>query len=192
MGGKAQGQLRIIGGSWRSRKLAFPQQANLRPTPDRVRETLFNWLRADVPGSCCLDVFAGSGALGFEAASRGAGEVVMIEQNREAAAVLAGNIKRLDAGNIQLVIADAIEWLENNQRPFDIVFLDPPYKAGLLGKCCEILQSGQSLAEHAKIYLEHAAADDSIVIPESWECLKHKSSGQVTYKLFRRTSPHIA
>jgi 16S rRNA (guanine966-N2)-methyltransferase len=186
MSGKAQGQLRIIGGKWRSRKLAFPQQGNLRPTPDRVRETVFNWLQAEVSGSCCLDMFAGSGALGFEAASRGAGEVVMIEQNRDAASALTRNIKLLDAGNIQLVIADAIEWLKNNQRAFDIVFLDPPYKAGLLGKCCEILESGQSLAEHAKIYLEHAPGDDKIVIPESWECLKHKSAGQVTYKLFSR------
>ena len=192
MSGKDQGQLRIIGGKWRSRKLAFPQQDNLRPTPDRVRETVFNWLQAEVPGSRCLDVFAGSGALGFEAASRGAGEVVMIEQNPEAAAALTRNIELLNAGNIQPVIADAIEWLMNNQRRFDIVFLDPPYKAGLLGQCCEILESGQSLAENAKIYLEHAAGDDKIVIPESWECLKHKSAGQVTYKLFSRASPHIA
>jgi len=186
MSGRAQGQLRIIAGHWRSRKLAFPQQENLRPTPDRVRETLFNWLQAEVPGSCCLDMFAGSGALGFEAASRGAGEVVMIEQDRVAASALTRNISLLDADNIQLVIADAVDWLKNNQREFDIVFLDPPYKAGLLGKCCEILESGQSLAENAKIYLEHAPGDHRIVIPESWECLKHKSAGQVTYKLYSR------
>lgn len=192
MSGKTQGQLRIIGGKWRSRKLAFPQQENLRPTPDRVRETVFNWLQAEVPGSRCLDVFAGSGALGFEAASRGAAEVVMIEQNPEAASALTRNIELLNAGNIQPVIADAIEWLKNNQRRFDIVFLDPPYKAGLLGQCCEILESGQSLAENAKIYLEHGPGDDKIVIPESWKCLKHKSAGQVTYKLFSRASPHIA
>ena len=192
MSGKKQGQLRIIAGSWRSRKLAFPQQENLRPTPDRVRETLFNWLQADVPGSRCLDMFAGSGALGFEAASRGAGEVVMIEQNREAASALARNIELLDAGNIQLVINDAFDWVKDNQRAFDIVFLDPPYKAGLLGKSCEVLESGQSLAENAKIYLEHALGDDEIVIPENWECLKHKSAGHVTYKLFSRASPHIA
>jgi 16S rRNA (guanine966-N2)-methyltransferase len=186
MSGDARGQLRIIAGKWRSRKLAFPRQENLRPTPDRVRETLFNWLQADVPGSRCLDMFAGSGALGFEAASRGAGEVFMIEQDRVAALALTRNISLLDAGNIQLVIADAVEWLKHNKRAFDIVFLDPPYKAGLLGKCCEILESGQSLAENAKIYLEHGPGDDSIAIPENWECLKHKSAGQVTYKLFRR------
>jgi 16S rRNA (guanine966-N2)-methyltransferase len=183
---KAQGELRIIAGKWRSRKLAFPQQDNLRPTPDRVRETVFNWLQAEVPGSRCLDMFAGSGALGFEAASRGAGEVVMLEQNRDAASALTQNVELLNAGNIQLVIADAVEWLKNNQHAFDIVFLDPPYKADLLGICCEILQSGQSLAENAKIYLEYALGDDKIVIPENWECLKHKSAGQVTYKLFSR------
>jgi 16S rRNA (guanine966-N2)-methyltransferase len=186
MSGKARGQLRIIAGNWRSRKLAFPQQENLRPTPDRVRETLFNWLQAEVPGSRCLDMFAGSGALGFEAASRGAGEVVMIEQNRDAALSLTRNIELLDAGNIQPVIADAVEWLKDNQRAFDIVLLDPPYKSDLLGKCCEILESGKSLAENAKIYLEHAPGDDKIVIPENWECLKNKSAGQVTYKLFSR------
>jgi len=182
----AQGQLRIIAGRWRSRKLAFPDQENLRPTPDRVRETLFNWLQADVPGSSCLDLFAGSGALGFEAASRGAAEVVMIEHSRDTASTLTQNIKLLNADNIRLVIADAVEWLMNNQHAFDIVFLDPPYNAGLLGKCCKILESGQSLAENARIYVEHAPGDDEIIIPESWECLKHKSAGQVTYKLFSR------
>lgn len=183
----AQGQLRVIAGKWRSRKLAFPQQQNLRPTPDRVRETLFNWLQADVPGSRCLDLFAGSGALGFEAASRGAAEVVMIEHRRDTASALNRNIDVLDAGNIQLVISDALDWLRMNQHRFDIVFLDPPYKAGLLGQCCEILQSGQSLEEHAKIYVEHALGDDDIVIPDSWECLRRKSAGQVTYKLYSHT-----
>jgi len=182
----AQGQLRIIAGKWRSRKLAFPDQEYLRPTPDRIRETLFNWLQADVPGSCCLDLFAGSGALGFEAASRGAGEVVMIEHSRDTASALNRNIELLDAGNIRLVIANAVEWLKKNQHAFNIVFLDPPYKAGLLGNCCKILESGQCLAENAKIYVEHALGDDKIVIPENWECLKHKSAGQVTYKLFSR------
>ena len=187
MSGAAQGQLRIIAGKWRSRKLTFPDREKLRPTPDRVRETLFNWLQADVPGSCCLDLFAGSGALGFEAASRGASEVIMIEKDRDAAQALTQNIGLLDAGNIQLVIADALEWIMSNQRAFNIVFLDPPYKAGLLGNCCEILESGQSLAENAKIYVEHALGDDEIVIPGNWECLKNKTAGQVNYKLFSRT-----
>ena len=187
MSQSSPGRLRIIAGRWRSRKLAFPGQENLRPTPDRIRETLFNWLHADVPGSSCLDLFAGSGALGFEAASRGAREVVMLEQNPVAASELARNIELLAAENIELVIADALEWLaHDNRHAFDIVFLDPPYKANLLGKCCEILENKQSLAENARIYLEHAAGDDEIVIPQNWVCLKDKIAGQVAYKLFSR------
>jgi 16S rRNA (guanine966-N2)-methyltransferase len=186
MAANAQGQLRIIAGKWRSRKLVFPDQESLRPTPDRVRETLFNWLQADLAGSSCLDCFAGSGALGFEAASRGAGEVVMIEHNRAAASALAQNISLLEAGNIELVIADSIAWLKQNKRVFDIVFLDPPYKASLLNQSCRLLEDGQSLAENAKIYIEHTLGDEDISVPVNWECLKQKSAGQVTYKLFSR------
>ncbi len=183
---KTPGRLRIIAGKWRSRKLTFPHQDKLRPTPDRIRETLFNWLQADLPGSCCLDLFAGSGALGFEAASRGAAEVVMIEHNRDAASALKQNIELLAADDVQLVIADALEWLKKNQRVFDIVFLDPPFKSGLLDKCCELLENGQSLAQNAKIYIEHALGDEDFDIPASWECLQNKSAGQVSYKLFSR------
>ncbi len=186
MSGKARGLLRIIGGKWRSRKLSFPDQENLRPTPDRVRETLFNWLQADVPGSHCLDCFAGSGALGFEAASRGAGEVVMIEHNREAASALRRNIGLLEAENIQLVVADSMAWLRQNTHCFNIVFLDPPYSAGLLSQCCRLLEDRKSLAENAKIYIEHASGDKDISVPDNWKCLKQKSAGQVMYKLFSR------
>ena len=187
MRGNEAGSLRIIAGKWRSRKLAFPAQENLRPTPDRVRETLFNWLQADVPGSRCLDLFAGSGALGFEAASRGAAEVVMVEQNRTAASNLAQNTELLAADNIELVVADALTWLTHEPgRVFDIVFLDPPYRAGLLAECCKSLESGQRLAENAKIYAEYAAGDDELLVPDNWVCLKHKRAGQVVYKLFSR------
>jgi 16S rRNA (guanine966-N2)-methyltransferase len=186
MSGKTRGSLRIIAGKWRSRKLTFPDQENLRPTPDRVRETLFNWLQADVPGSHCLDCFAGSGALAFEAASRGAGEVVMIEHHRDAASALKHNMELLEAENIQLVVADSMEWLRQNTRRFDIVFLDPPYKAGLLDQCCRLLEDRKCLAENAKIYLEHAPGDTDISVPDNWKCLKQKSAGQVVYKLFSR------
>jgi 16S rRNA (guanine966-N2)-methyltransferase len=182
----AQGRLRIIAGKWRSRKLAFPDQEKLRPTPDRVRETLFNWLQAEMPGSCCLDLFAGSGALGLEAASRGAEAVVMIEQQHDAAAALSHNINLLDADNIELIVADALEWLIRDKRVFDIVFLDPPYRSGMLGPCCEILENGNILAENAKIYVEHALGDEDIVIPENWVCVKNKTAGQVAYKLYNR------
>ena len=179
-------QIRIIGGRHRGRRLHFVPGRGLRPTADRVRETLFNWLQPEIRGARCLDLFAGSGALGFEAASRGAGQVVMIENNRDAADALNANIRLLDAGSIEVVVADALAWLNENQRAFDIVFLDPPYQSGLLGRCCEILEYGQSLAENAKIYVEHAAVDDEVVIPDGWECLRSRSAGQVAYKLFSR------
>jgi len=186
MSARDHGRLRIIAGKWRSRKLVFPDQENLRPTPDRVRETLFNWLQADVPGSVCLDLFAGSGALGLEAASRGAGEVILVEKDSDASAALAQNIAMLEAGNIQLVTDDALSWLEQSGRRYDIVFLDPPYKSGLLGQCCDLLESGKNLAENAKIYIEHALGDEDIDIPDNWDCVKNKSAGQVSYKLFSR------
>ena len=187
MSGRYQGRLRIIAGKWRSRKLEFPDQQGLRPTPDRVRETVFNWLQLDVPGSRCLDAFAGSGALGFEAASRGAAEVVMLEANPEAATALQRNIDLLDGAGIELVVTDAVTWLTQNQRLFDIVFLDPPFTAGLLGRCCQTLENGHTLADDAKIYIEHAVGDNGFSVPEDWQCLKSKSAGQVAYKLFTRT-----
>ncbi len=183
-----QGRLRIIAGRWRSRKLAFPDQSDLRPTPDRVRETLFNWLQTGLAGRRCLDLFAGSGALGFEAASRGAAEVVMVENSPEAASALARNIELLEAGSVELVVADALAWLTNYDQPgFDIVFLDPPFSKGLLGRCCQLLEDGQALAGDAKIYIEHAVGDNAFVVPDAWRCLKSKTAGQVAYKLFART-----
>ncbi|MGB5275729.1 MAG: 16S rRNA (guanine(966)-N(2))-methyltransferase RsmD [Gammaproteobacteria bacterium] len=180
-------QLRIIAGKWRSRKLVFPHQESLRPTPDRVRETLFNWLQAEIADSICLDLFAGSGALGFEAASRGARKVVMVEKNRQASSLLNQNRAMLEADNIELVTADALEWLNSNQQVYDIVFLDPPYRAALLGRCCEILENGNNLAENAKIYIEQALGDEAINIPAGWRCVRSGSAGQVSYKLYSRT-----
>jgi 16S rRNA (guanine966-N2)-methyltransferase len=186
-GNEAAGSLRIIAGKWRSRKLAFPAQQSLRPTPDRVRETLFNWLQADISGSRCLDLFAGSGALGFEAASRGAAEVVLVEQNSVAASALAQNTELLAADNIEIIVADALTWLTQDPGcEFNLVFLDPPYEAGLLAECSQLLESGHGLAENAKIYIEHAAGDDELAVPDNWVCLKDRRAGQVVYKLFSR------
>ena len=182
-----RGQLRIIAGQWRSRRLIFPDQKMLRPTPDRVRETLFNWLQHDLPGSICLDLFAGSGVLGFEAASRGAKRIVMVENNREAAKSITQNRALLNAGMTELINTDAMTWLISNHDVFDIVFLDPPYRAGVLNRCCELLENGKNLAENAKIYLEHALGDDEIEIPVCWQCIKSQNAGQVSYKLYSRS-----
>lgn len=181
-----RGQLRIIGGLWRGRKLKFPQAETLRPTPDRIRETLFNWLQADVPGSRCLDLFAGSGALGFEAASRGAVETWLVERNAATAKTLADNIRLLETDRVSLHRADALELLGAAERPFDIVFIDPPYDANLVNVCCERLEYGHWLTDRAKIYVEHAARDDSIRVPAEWVNLKSKVAGQVAYSLFSR------
>ena len=186
MRSSGRGQLRIIAGQWRSRKLAFPDQQTLRPTPDRVREALFNWLQAELAGSICLDLFAGSGSLGFEAASRGAKRVVMVEKNRKAASLINQNRARLEADMTEVVNADAITWLSSNQQVFDIVFLDPPYRADVLSQCCDLLENGKNLAENAKIYIEHALGDDVIDIPVGWQCTRSRNAGQVSYKLYSR------
>jgi 16S rRNA (guanine966-N2)-methyltransferase len=126
-------RVRIIGGQYRRRLLDFPGSAGLRPTPDRVRETLFNWLGQDLPGWTCLDLFAGSGALGFEAASRGAGRVVMIERERAALDALEKNRAVLGANQVDILRADALAWLANSRETFDLIFVDPPFDSGLAG-----------------------------------------------------------
>lgn len=180
-------RLRIIAGQWRGRKLVFPDRKGLRPTPDRVRETLFNWLQPDLPGSSCLDLFAGSGALGFEAASRGASHVSMIDNDAESVSMLESNAGMLSARQIEVIRSDASGFLQRKSRQYDIVFLDPPYQADLLGVCCGLLESRQWLANHAKIYLESDAHNDLSGIPENWQCLKSKKAGQVGYHLYTRT-----
>ena len=181
------GRLRIIAGQWRGRKLAIADRAGLRPTPDRVRETLFNWLQADLPGSHCLDLFAGSGALGLEAASRGASSVLMLDKDAATVSTLAANIDLLAASQVRLLQTDAVSFLQGESRQYDIVFLDPPYQSGLLGPCCELLESRHWLANHARIYLECDAHTVLQEIPENWQCLKSKKAGQVGYHLYSRT-----
>jgi 16S rRNA (guanine966-N2)-methyltransferase len=127
----AANRVRIIGGQYRRRLLDFPGSAGLRPTPDRVRETLFNWLGQDLPGWHCLDLFAGSGALGFEAASRGAERVVMIERDRAALEALEKNRAVLGASQVSILRADALAWLANDRESFDLIFVDPPFDSGL-------------------------------------------------------------
>jgi 16S rRNA (guanine966-N2)-methyltransferase len=177
------GRLRIIGGEWRSRLLPVVDQPGLRPTPDRVRETLFNWLQMELPGARCLDLFAGSGALGFEAASRGAAEVTLVEKQADACRVLADNIKILKTGRIRLVQQDALDWLQHCPQAYDVVFVDPPYASGLLGDVCRQLEDNGCLAGEARIYLELGSDQALPELPPNWQIIRGKKAGQVGYHL---------
>ena len=171
-------QIRIIGGQWRRRHLQFPSATELRPTPDRVRETVFNWLGQSLEGKNCLDLFAGSGALGFEAASRTARHVVMVERDRTAYSALATNAKALAADNVELRCEDAFGFLDSDQRIFDVVFLDPPYRHGSLPGLLTALRT--HLAAGSLVYLE---AEELPQIPPGYEILRRSRAGQVNYLL---------
>lgn len=181
------GQVRIIGGMWRGQKLNFIPVEGLRPTGDRIRETLFNWLTPIIHEAHCLDLFAGSGALGFEALSRGASSATLIEQDPEAINLLQQNQTRLKAKHSHIVKANALEWLSNTKafQPFDIIFLDPPFAESLLQSCCDLLDQKSFLAANAYIYMESDSNQSPPVTPTSWCALKEKTTGQVTYRLFR-------
>lgn len=179
----APGQIRIIAGQWRSRRLPVPDAKGLRPTPDRVRETLFNWLAPILPGAVCVDAFAGSGALGFEAASRGAGRVLMIERDAKVAAHLRQQQKALSAPQIEVMQADALTALASLQDPVDIVFLDPPYGQGLLLPAVQALVSGGQLKPSARLYLEYARQEEPPALPAGWQVLKQTQAGDVAAML---------
>ena len=182
-------QVRIIAGRWRGSKLVFPDAVGLRPTSDRIRETLFNWLVGVIPGARCLDMFAGSGALGFEAASRGAACVVMIEHNPVIVAALQASRNRIDDGVIEVRAADARSLVGLCDMPFDVVFLDPPFSdPGLLASSVGALVDGDCVKPGGRIYLElprHAPLPE---LPDDWVQEKAKVAGQVDYYLFRRIS----
>jgi 16S rRNA (guanine966-N2)-methyltransferase len=184
------GELRIIAGNWRGRKLAFPPLAGLRPTPNRVRETLFNWLQASVPGARCLDLFAGSGALGLEALSRGAASVTFIDNATQAVRQLRDNLQLLKAQHADVVATPAMDWLARHERAgemgFDLVFLDPPFRCDLLPQACELLESRDLLARQALIYIESEAELGAPRLPQNWRQLRSKTAGQVTYALYIR------
>lgn len=184
------GQLRIIGGRWRQRQLNFPDRPGLRPTPDRVRETLFNWLQAEVPGSRCLDLFAGSGALALEALSRGAAVALMLELDKQAVQALAHNIEVLEAVQAKVLQRDTMAFLQagcaTDATPFDLVFVDPPYQSGFVEPCCALLEQGNWLSAGAIIYLECEVNSEPIV-PAGWQLRKQKRAGQVAYQLYART-----
>jgi 16S rRNA (guanine(966)-N(2))-methyltransferase RsmD len=174
--------VRIIGGLWRSRILEFPDVAGLRPTPDRVRETLFNWLGRDLTGWACLDLFAGSGALGFEALSRGAASVVMVESNPAALAALRENARKLGAVNLTVVRGDALEFARGARSRFDVVFVDPPYRLHLHAAALALVRG--LLVEEGRVYAESEAALDA---PRGWVILKRARAGKVHFHLLGRT-----
>lgn len=181
---KLTNQVRIIAGRHRGRKITFPDQTGLRPTGDRLREMLFNWLQPLIPGARCLDLFAGSGALGFEAASRGAASVVMVEKAKPAARCLEDAIKQLELAHVKLQQADALTWLDGSPQPFDMVFLDPPFADKLLDQICNKLQQGW-LANDARVYIEMDAKDKLPRLPNNWLQLKEKKAGQVRCFLYQ-------
>jgi 16S rRNA (guanine966-N2)-methyltransferase len=185
---RSRNRLRIIGGEWRGRRLSFPALPELRPTPDRVRETLFNWLREILPGARCLDLFAGSGALALEALSRGAEEVVMVDRLPAVVEYLREHIRQLNARNARVVPAGALEFLQGPSRPFDVVFLDPPFQSALLSPCLLRLADHGWLAPRAWVYVETDHRTPLPALPADWAVLRRKQAGQVGYYLLQRTS----
>lgn len=175
------GKLRIIAGTWRSRKIPFADFAGVRPTPDRVRETVFNWLQAMIAGARCLDLFAGSGAFGFEARSRDAAEVILVDQDLRVIQLLQQNIESLQADHMEALWSDAADYLQGSRQRFDIVFLDPPYRDDLNLWLRRLANSG-AMAAAARVYLE-AASDYVLQLPPGWRLSHSKTTGQVGYHL---------
>jgi 16S rRNA (guanine966-N2)-methyltransferase len=193
---RAARTLRIIGGVWRGRRLRFPPTPQIRPTPDRVRETLFNWLASRVPGARCLDLFAGSGALGLEALSRGAAHVTFVERDAAAAHEICARLTEWGSQAASVEHTDARRFLQRTPpAPFDIVFLDPPFASTLLDETAARLEQGGWLADRALIYIERpsepaakAPAAAAPGLPAGWVPLKAKRAGEVGYHLFSRAA----
>jgi 16S rRNA (guanine966-N2)-methyltransferase len=178
--------VRIIAGAWRGRRVHFPDLPALRPTPDRVRETLFNWLQHSTAGARCLDLFAGSGVLGLEALSRGASEVVFVEQFPAAARTLQEQLVRLGGeSKARVMEMGAARFLRTPAKAFDIVFLDPPFGTNALAEYVPMLDSGPWLAAGSLVYLENERSAGVPSLPAHWELLKSKSAGEVGYHLAR-------
>jgi len=175
------GKIRIIGGEYRGRRIAVPERRDLRPTPDRVRETLFNWLGQTLDGKSCLDLFAGSGVLGLEAASRGAARVVMVENDRSVFSNLEKTLALIGAKQVDLVLADAFDYLHTSDERFDVVFLDPPFRQNALPTLLERLR--ERGARGARAYVEARAP---VGAEAAWRELKRARAGQVSYQLLER------
>ncbi|WP_434560252.1 16S rRNA (guanine(966)-N(2))-methyltransferase RsmD [Pseudomonas sp. Z5-35] len=186
-------QLRIIGGEWRSRRLSFPDAPGLRPTPDRVRETLFNWLAPYVAGAKVLDPFAGSGALFLEALSRGAAMGQALDASSLAVSSLKEHLGTLRCTVGQVQTADALRYLDSQPAtPFDLVFLDPPFNQNLLPAVCALLEDRQWLADDAWVYTESETAPSTLGMPSNWRLHREQKSGRVFYALWQRTAGAVA
>ncbi|QLB15172.1 16S rRNA (guanine(966)-N(2))-methyltransferase RsmD [Mannheimia granulomatis] len=182
------GEVRIIAGLWRGRKLPVLNAEGLRPTTDRVKETLFNWLMHDIAHARCLDCFAGSGSLGIEALSRQAQAVVFLEKFATAANQLKKNLQVLKSGNGSVMNVDTLQYLaqKNSGAPFDIVFIDPPFHQGLVPQVLKLLIENQWLAENAILYIETEKNHPPLTLPENWQIIKEKTAGMVTSRLIKR------
>ena len=183
-GNSQAGRLRIVAGNWRSRLLDIADVEGLRPTSERVRETLFNWLTPHLDGARCLDLFAGTGALGLEALSRGAGSCVFVERSPVAAKQLRENVEILGALGATIIQGNALDYLQHAAvTPFDIVFLDPPFADDRLAETCRLLAQGGLLADGALVYLEQDGKRPLADLPEGWQVVKNKKAGNVRYML---------
>lgn len=186
------GQIRIIGGLWRGRKLPVPDSPGLRPTTDRVRETLFNWLAPSMVDSHCLDCFAGSGALGLEALSRYAASATLIEMDRAVSQQLQKNLATLKANNGKVLNANTLNVLAQPGTPHNVVFVDPPFRKGLLDETLALLEKNGWLADEALIYVESEVENGLPAVPKNWALHREKVAGQVAYRLFIREAQGAA
>ncbi|MDE0308353.1 MAG: 16S rRNA (guanine(966)-N(2))-methyltransferase RsmD [Acidiferrobacterales bacterium] len=178
-----QGKLRIIGGKWRHREIRFDLKSDVRPTTDSARETLFNWLQTRIEGACCLDLFAGSGALGFEALSRGAAHVVFVDSSRRCTRQLERTAARLNADSFDIKCSDAARFIERTDQQFDVVFVDPPFRQGLAAPTTRLLVSSHRLASHAMIYVETEKSAVADVRPPGWIAYRRLDAGFRAHQL---------
>lgn len=180
-----EGELRIIGGEWRSRVLRFPDEGGVRPTPARTRETLFNWLQFKVPGSRCLDLFCGSGVLGLEALSRGARQVTFVDHTPALARSLRENLHKLGSDDGQVECADVQALLQNQPgERYDILFMDPPFRQGWLELLIPLIDENGWIGGGSRVYLEYESDRATPSVPARWHLHRQKQAGQVTYALY--------
>ena len=182
-------QVRVIGGRWRGRRLMFPSLDGLRPTPDRLRETLFNWLAPELHGARCLDLFAGSGVLGIEAVSRGAQSAVLVDNQSAVVQQLRATVDSVGGDSISIIMASGLDWLARwspESPPFDLVFVDPPYHCGLVADSVGVIERVGCLAPGAWIYIETGTDEMLPPLPPHWRLHREKSAGQVASYLFQR------